>query len=80
MAGQMSWLPTLGTDGEKVLHLRTAPNEPWQPYNTFPQFSAPDYPEPDGSKGWATYQKLSRQGWKLIPTAQARNFSLVDVR
>ncbi len=67
MSKQMCWLPRLGNHNqEKILHLRTAPNQPWRPYTNFPQFAAPDYREPGGSKGWATYQKLRLQGWVLI--------------
>lgn len=79
MKGQMCWLPKFGTESEKILHLRTAPHEPWRPYTAFGQYSAPDYLEPDGSKGWATYQKLLKAGWQLIPTAQAQKSSLVSV-
>lgn len=71
MIGQMSWLPTLGSNGDKILHLRTAPNQPWRPYTTFPEYSVPDYRIPLGSKGWATYQKLLRSKWTLIPSDRA---------
>jgi hypothetical protein len=71
MFKQMCWLPKLGSDGEKILHVRTAPNQPWKPYRSFPG-AVPDYAVPGGSKGWATYQKLLREGWTLIPTAQAQ--------
>ncbi len=67
MSEQMCWLPILGSDGQKLLHLRTAPNQPWQSYKSFPQ-AIPDYVIPGGSKGWATYQKLLREGWTVIPT------------
>lgn len=66
MAGQMCWLPVMGRDGEKILHLRTNPSEPWKPYRSCPQFAVPDYNTPNGSKGWATYQKLMRAQWTLI--------------
>lgn len=76
MAGQMCWLPALGGNGQKILHLQLASHEPWRPYTGFPQYAVPDYREPGGSKGWATYQKLIKAGWKLIPTneAQQRSF------
>lgn len=67
MRGQMSWLPTLGSDGDKILHLRSHPNQPWQPYTAFPEYAVPDYKIPQGSKGWATYQKLLVANWTLIP-------------
>lgn len=73
MQKQMCWLPRMGSENEqKILHLRTAANQPWRPYTAFPQFSVPDYREPGGSKGWATFQKLKTQGWALIPTSEAQ--------
>lgn len=69
MARQMCWLSMSGS-GEKSLHLRTAPNQPWQSYKGFPG-SVPDHGIPGGSKGWATFQKLLREGWTLVPTDQA---------
>lgn len=75
MAKQMCWLPRFGGDGEKILHLRFGPSEPWQPYSACPQYVVPDYPIPGGSKGWATYQKLMKAGWVLVPTAQAYEVS-----
>jgi hypothetical protein len=71
MAGQMCWLPQLGKDGEKILHLRMMPHEAWRPYTAFGQYAVPDYDIPRGSKGFATYQKLFKQGWELIPSKQA---------
>jgi hypothetical protein len=73
MSGQMCWLSGFGTSEEKILHLRTEPNQPWQPY-TASHHAVPDYPVPRGSKGWATYQELMKAGWDLIPTAQARQW------
>ncbi len=78
MAGQMCWLPGIGTGGSKILYLRTASHENWRPYTAFPQFSVPDYREPGGSKGWATYQKLIRAGWMLVPTAEAQQVRFVN--
>ncbi len=69
MFKQMCWLPIAGTTGEKVLHLRTAPNQPWRPYTAFPEYSISDYAIPGGSKGWATYQKLRSEGWSLAQSA-----------
>jgi hypothetical protein len=83
MSGQMCWLPSLGGDTEKVLHLRNYPNQPWQPYTAFSRYAVPDYRVPGGSKGWATYQKLLKAGWTLVNSAQANNFypsvNLVDL-
>jgi hypothetical protein len=77
MTRQMSWLSALGSDGEKILHLRLEPNQPWKPYYACLQFAVPDYPVPRGSKGWATYQKLMKAGWELVPSAEARQTELV---
>lgn len=72
MTGQMCWLPTLGTNGETILHLRFSPHQPWQPYTAFSNHSVPDYKVPGGSRGWATYQKLMRSGWTLVNSSQAK--------
>ncbi len=74
MTGEMCWLATFGSNGTKILHLRTAPDQPWRSYGLCPE-SVPDYEIPGGSKGWATYQKLMQEGWKLIPSAEAYNTS-----
>jgi hypothetical protein len=74
MQGKMCWLSVSGGDGEKILHLQMNPHEPWRPYTAFPMFAAPDHAMPGGSKGLATYQKLSKAGWTLIPTAQGRSY------
>lgn len=77
MPGEMCWIPVFGTDGDKILHLRTHPNQPWQPYTACPQFAVPDYKIPKGTKGWATYQKLRQEKWALIPSDRAwQEFSL----
>jgi hypothetical protein len=71
----MCWLSKFSGDGEKILHLQIATGQPWRPYTAFRQFSVPDYPIPGGSKGWATYQKLLKAGWTLVPSARAEEFS-----
>jgi hypothetical protein len=76
MFKQMCWLPLRGSSGQKVLHLRTAPNQPWRPYTAFPEYSVPDYLIPGGSKGWATYQKLRCEGWNLAASTQLQQSSL----
>lgn len=68
MVKEMCWLSPLGSNSAKILHLRTTPNAPWRPYTAFPQFAVPDYQIPKGSKGWATYQKLFKAGWNLLPS------------
>lgn len=65
--GEMQWRSRY-PDGEKLLHLRLSPGEPWKPYTAFQQFKRPDYDVPGGSKGWATYQFLRDAGWKLLPS------------
>lgn len=72
MSGQMCWLSSFGSKGEKILHLRLKPNEPWKPYTNYPEYAVADYKILGGSKGWATYQKLFQAGWTLIPTAKAK--------
>lgn len=79
MSGQMCWLSSLGSNTEKILHLRLDSNQPWKPYKFFPMFAVPDYDIPNGSKGWATYQKLFKAGWTLVPTIKAEK-SLLSVR
>jgi len=66
MPRQMCWLASFGANEQKILHLRTSPHEAWRPYTAFPQYAAPDYQIPRGSKGWATYQKLRQAGWLLV--------------
>ncbi|MBD1863703.1 MULTISPECIES: hypothetical protein [Trichocoleus] len=72
MTGQMCWLSIGGDDGEKVLHLRMQPSQPWRPYKSFPQYAMSDYKVPGGSKGWATYQQLMKSGWTLVATSAAQ--------
>lgn len=69
MSGQMCLLSSLEADKEKILHLRLQPNQPSKPYTSCPEYAVPDYRVPGGSKGWATYQKLLKAGWTLVPTA-----------
>jgi len=72
MPGQLCWLSSSGRNGEKILHLRVNPHDSWIPY-TRSQYAVPDYKEPDGSKGWATFQTLMKSGWTLVPSAHAQN-------
>ncbi len=76
MFKEMCWLSRIGMTGEKVLHLRTAPNQPWRPYTAFPEYAVSDYRIPGGSKGWATYQKLRCAGWTLSPSRHIQHSSL----
>ncbi|HIK17633.1 MAG TPA: hypothetical protein IGS53_20405 [Leptolyngbyaceae cyanobacterium M33_DOE_097] len=72
MPGELCWLPKFGVDGQLILHLRQTSHEPWKPYTAFPHLKVPDYRIPGGSKGWATYQKLFKAGWILVPTDVAK--------
>ena len=75
MQKQMCWLIDKHNRQIMVLHLREYAYQPWKPYNTYYQYSVPDYRIPGGSKGWATYQHLRKAGWNLIPTAEADNYT-----
>lgn len=77
MTGQMCWLSQNGPNGDKILHLRLEPNQAWQPYTECPDHAVPDYDEPGGSLGWATYQALFKAGWHLVPAAEAQPASLL---
>lgn len=79
MHRQMCWLSMSSQDGEKILYLRLAPNEPWRPYTVFPQHAVPDYKIDGGSKGWATYQKLLKADWTLVASKQANEFRKTPV-
>lgn len=72
MKGQMCWFSKYGSEEEKILHLRLNQYEAWTPYTAMPKLSVPDYKDmPDGSKGWATFQKLLKAGWTMVPSEQA---------
>jgi hypothetical protein len=73
MTGQMCWLAGFSTNGEKILHLRLKPHDPWKPYTAFANYKMPDYVIPKGSKGWAMCQHLLKAGWKIIPSDQAHS-------
>jgi hypothetical protein len=58
-----------------VLHLQVLPGQRWQPYTSYPHLKAEDHflPKLDGSgfeiagsQGYATMQKLLKQGWTLV--------------
>jgi len=70
MAKQMCWLPKSSDDRQKILHLQPNANDSWRPYTCYPHLCMPDHRIPNGSKGWATYQKLRKAGWELIPSPQ----------
>jgi hypothetical protein len=73
MTGKMCWLNERGKNGSKILHLQLKPGDPWRPYTACRQFAVPDHNIPGGSKGWATYQKLFKAGWTLVPSAEAQH-------
>ena len=64
---EMCWLPSPIAGEGLILYLKPA-GRMWRPYNTYREFAVPDYPIPGGSKGWATYQKLTRSHGVLLPT------------
>lgn len=70
MAKQMAWLSAT-EETEKLLYLRTSTASPWRPYTAFPEHAVPDYKIRGGSKGYATFQKLLKNGWQLIPSDEA---------
>lgn len=72
MAGQLCWLPKFGSNGKLALHLRLEPYHPWKPHTAFPHLCCGDYPIPNGTKGWATSQKLLAAGWTIVPTDRGR--------
>lgn len=76
MSGQMCWLAGFSTDGEKVLHLRLGAHQPWKSYRSFSQYAALDHDIPGGSQGMATFQKLLKAGWTVIPSDQAQKTAL----
>lgn len=78
MVQKMCWLRKSGANAEIILYLQTVSTEPWQIYTAFPQYAVPDFREPGGSKGWATYQKLIKAGWSLVSSAQAQEFAIAD--
>jgi hypothetical protein len=78
MSGQLCWMPKIGSwksEGTLVLHLRPSSSQPWKPYTAYPGLCIPDYPVPNGSKGWATSQRLLKAGWTIIPTKDAAMFA-----
>ncbi|MEH1786909.1 MAG: hypothetical protein V7L23_15355 [Nostoc sp.] len=66
---QMTWISSNREDGAKILHLRIG-NNAWKPYSATPH-AVPDYKISGGSKGWATYQELSKAGWTLVDSETA---------
>jgi hypothetical protein len=74
MTGQLCWLSTTQADGEKILHLRPQSHGPWRPYTSCPGYSVPDYKISGGSKGWATYQRLLKAGWTLVPSPSTSDY------
>jgi hypothetical protein len=80
MAGQICWIPKFGSNGKLSLHLRLEPYHPWKPHTAFPHLCLADYPIPNGTKGWATCQKLIAAGWTTVPTDRARESIEAPVR
>jgi hypothetical protein len=72
MTGELCWIPKFGGNGKLALHLRFESYHPWKLHTAYPGLCVPDYPIPGGSRGWATSQKLLKEGWTAIPTKQAQ--------
>lgn len=72
MLKQMAWLPSGDVGSAKILHLRTESTQPWQPYSAFSEYAVTDYDIEGVSKGFATFQKLFREGWLLVPSDQTQ--------
>jgi len=75
MTGQLCWIPKFGSFGNDktlTLHLRLNPYDSWKPHTAYPGLCVPDYLISNGSKGWATSQKLIQAGWVCVPTKEAR--------
>ncbi|MBW4699764.1 MAG: hypothetical protein KME03_18075 [Aphanocapsa lilacina HA4352-LM1] len=70
MAGQMCWLSKSVLGGDKVLHLRLEAGRPWLPYIAYSMLAVPDHKIPKGSKGYATFQKLLKAGWQVVPSGE----------
>lgn len=68
-SGQMQWRSAT-LNGTKSLYLRRNSYESWVPYTCFPLLAVPDpvFAGVPHSKGWATYQKLFKAGWVLVPS------------
>lgn len=71
MSGQMCWLAGLAATEEKILHLRLESHHPWKPYNSLSEYAVRDYSLPRGSKGMATFHRLIKAGWTVVPSDQA---------
>ncbi len=63
---QMCWKAEFCGTGEKILHIRLNPFDPWKPYKAFPTLAVPDYKIPNGSKGFATMQTLLKKGFSIV--------------
>jgi hypothetical protein len=70
MLKEMCWMSAQRQDFNS-LHLRTRVHDAWRTYTAFPEYAVLDSAVPGGSKGWATFQKLSQAGWTLVPAAIA---------
>jgi uncharacterized protein YjaG (DUF416 family) len=73
MTGQMCWLSNSVKDGETGLNLRLEPHHPWKIYTFFSSLAVRNYNISNGSKRWATYQKLLRAVWTVITTEEAKS-------
>jgi hypothetical protein len=65
--------PNESNEGTKILHLRVRQSDPWQPYTRFPQLAVADHEIANGSKGFATFQRLLKAGWEVVPSPDAND-------
>ena len=70
---KMAWLASAFGDNTKILFLQPELTQPFRPYTAFPHLKVPDHKIKGGSKGWATYQKLFKAGWELVPSDKVRD-------
>jgi len=75
MRGQMCWLSQLGANGEKILHLQTAPIN-MTPYELLGNML---YQTPcTWVLGLGNLPKLMKAGWTLVPSARAQEFAIAN--
>lgn len=65
MVGEMCWMSP-DDDFDKKLYIRTDSSKEWVLYSELSELSVPDYKITGGSLGYATMQKLLKEGWKLV--------------
>jgi hypothetical protein len=64
--GYLSWRPVHGAENTKELYISKTVDGPWEHYSKHP-LKVADYNIPNGSKGYATMQRLLKNGWVMLP-------------